>query len=282
MINDLLDFYDYGSRSYTAHDVYRLFQKLEVGNYSSLKELAGAHGIPYRTIRNWASGASKPTCIKHIEALRNLNLLPLDENAKIFPYFEELYLYTLLSGSVHKKKNRRNVYIIQLSNHKDELEKTARVIRDEFKAEVEVSDDDGRFHLRFNHPGLTNLLVAAGQPVGDINKQVVEVPDFIDADSLTYYAFMLRGRHCKTIPKNFDGFYLWTASEWTAEQTLDNFLQKLGNSNFFFHGEIHKNNDPNKIHHYTPFIYIKKSQRKPLLSFLKYYKARYTLSLKDE
>ena len=228
--------------SYSAISGYHAFDAFSRGDYVSFRELADRFGVSYPTVRQWnqvkplTGKKPVPSYVKNVRSLEDFGLLPLDDSSKFFPFFKELFLYTLFSGSIYQKNN--NTYDVCLSNSPVKLELLGEALSSVFSVDYTIKTCNNSNNLMYSSDesgvasALNQLLVAVGCPVGAKKGQVVSIPDFVDVDSLVYYGFKLRG-HCNP-PPILNTFRLWSSPESVARETLSNFERKLVSLPFNF------------------------------------------------
>ena len=278
-VDDFLDSFD-RSDSYSAKSGYHAFEAFSNGDYKSFRELADRFSVSYPTVRQWnqikpLTGKKPiPSYVRKVEVLQELDLLPLDDSKSLFPFFKELYLYTLFSGNIYQKNN--NTYDVNLSNSFDKLELLGKKLRDVFSLDYYIKNRDNANVLLYSSDesgvasALNQLLVAVGCPVGAKKEQVVSIPDFVDVDSLVYYGFKLRG-HCNP-PPILNTFRLWSSPEDVATRTLDGFKRKLNGLPFNFDFQLFDDNR-RVIGDKTPTLKVPVNSRVYLSDFLNNYKS---------
>lgn len=288
-LDDFLGDWDMGSREYTAKQGFKAYECVMNGNYSSFTEVAERFGPNRRTISDWVHKLAAPNYVHQVEALQNLDLLPLRTDSRLFPYFKELWLHTLLSGSVYCNIGK-NYYDASLSNNRANLIHIKSVLDREFglACSVRLYKNNKGFTLGIqtdnckNHLGaaLGRLLVKTGIPLGDKIDYTVCIPDFIDANSFIYYACKLKPRKHYDSGTILSGFNLWLTNELTANNNADyvlNFLKKAPfnfNKHFCYdYDNISKLFTGNK----SVQIIIDKSQVPFLELFLKAYKSLFSV-----
>lgn len=247
-LSDFLNSCNSGLPNRSASDVYDYYNGLINGSYS-VNEVIYDLGYHESTVYAWLSGAI-PEFIKQVKALEQFSLLPFNDNAKLFSYVKELFLYVLFSGSIVKDR-KSDFYQLSLSDSFDSLTNISKSLSDVFGVYCDISPlNEGGFKLRTHSAGprssvnskvnsaLAKLLVLAGIPLGNKRDYDVSIPGFVDRDSFVYYACKLRGRYFYDDGKTISGFYLWPTNELRAKSNMNAVLDFLSDYYLNFKGNV--------------------------------------------
>ncbi|MFA5406303.1 MAG: hypothetical protein WC307_03020 [Candidatus Nanoarchaeia archaeon] len=279
-LDDFLDSFDFSKKNYTPKYCYDAFNSLHNNTQSFVAKSYPL--LSANAFSKWSAG-SIPFFIRQVKSLEKDGLLPLSDYAVLFSHFKELFLHTLLSGSICKDK-KSDTYTLSLSNTKDNLVITSEVIKDEFGIVANVNEnkkpkDSSYLRISSNSDGLaqglTRLLMLSGIPLGEKKDFDLCIPDFIDVESFIYYAVNLKSLNSYYKRDVVSGFNLWTSNKVTAQKNLDYVLDFLNKGSIQFKGYLYEASGNSKAGSFVPSIIVTKNHLPFFEMLLKVYKPLY-------
>lgn len=175
-------------------------------DYSKVMELEGSDSITgiarqvkrsRLTVSDWINNGAKPRSVMGLETIMKYDLVPLDTESPNFQAFGELYIATVLSGSVFSNDYGHHLYLSPMSD----LINLGDYFKTKLRIDFSVSENatKGSYYLNFDHYNiLGKVLVAAGYEKGSRDlSNPIKIPDWFSKinmnNDLLEIIFSLKG-----------------------------------------------------------------------------------------